>query len=105
MRFTPCSLRFSAWSLSLFLLVGGSALAQTSAITPAAQASSPASVARKNPVEQPVQLIQVEDASVRIDEVRVGSETKSISVQPKGALPAYQVAPVSGQRSWKVLGF
>ena len=40
-----------------------------------------------------------------IDELRIGGETKSINVQPKGGMPAYQVGPVSGERSWKVLGF
>jgi hypothetical protein len=47
----------------------------------------------------------VEDADARIDELRVGGETQSISVQPKGGMPAYQVAPKTGERSWKVLGF
>jgi hypothetical protein len=41
----------------------------------------------------------------RIDELRIGGETKTITVQPKGRLPAYQVEPTSGERSWKILGF
>jgi len=52
-----------------------------------------------------MQHIVVEDASTRIDEVRIGSETKSIDVHPKNGMPAYQVAPTSGERTWKVLGF
>lgn len=51
------------------------------------------------------QHILVEDSAVRIDEQRRGGETQSISVQPKGGMPAYQVAPQTGERSWKVLGF
>jgi hypothetical protein len=49
--------------------------------------------------------IQVEDSAVRIDEIRMGGDTQSISVQPKGGMPAYQVAPKTGERTWKVLGF
>ena len=52
-----------------------------------------------------MQHIVVEDASTRIDEVRIGSETKSIDVHPKNGMPGYQVAPASGERTWKVLGF
>jgi hypothetical protein len=37
--------------------------------------------------------------------VRVGGETQSITVQPKDGMPAYQVAPKTGERTWKVLGF
>ena len=56
-------------------------------------------------IEQRTERIHVEDASTRIDELRVGGETRSIKVQPKGDLPAYEVAPASGERSWKVLSF
>ena len=56
-------------------------------------------------VEKRVERIRLEDGAARIDELRVGGETQSISVQPKGGLPAYQIAPDSGQRSWKILSF
>lgn len=70
-------------------------------------------------VEQRTEHIQVEDAGARIDEIRVGGETKSISVQPKTGMPAYEVLPEhgtrtpptvdrdgsSGSRVWKILGF
>ena len=36
---------------------------------------------------------------------RVGGETRSITVQPKGDMPSYQVQPGSGQRSWKIAVF
>jgi hypothetical protein len=49
--------------------------------------------------------IRVEDSGARIDEQRLGGETQSIDVQPKGGMPAYQVAPQTGERTWKVLGF
>ncbi len=71
----------------------------------AAPASAPAAASARAGVETSVQHIRVEDAGARIDEVRVGGETKSIDVQPKGNMPAYQVAPKTGERTWKVLGF
>lgn len=57
------------------------------------------------PIEPRIENIVVEDSSARINELRVGGETKSITVQPKSGLPAYQVAPKTGERTWKVLGF
>lgn len=56
-------------------------------------------------IEQRSERIHLEDKGSVIDELRVGGETKSIDVQPKGGMPAYQVAPASGQRSWKIMGF
>ena len=42
--------------------------------------------------EQRTERIQLEDAGSRVDEVRVGGQTRSISVQPKtGSLPSYEV--------------
>ncbi len=69
-----------------------------------------------------MQRIRTEDAGSRIDEVRVGGETISISVQPKTgtALPAYEIKPsdtargaapsssrsdTTGSRVWNVLKF
>jgi hypothetical protein len=73
---------------------------------------------RKN---QKIERIHVEDAANRIDELRVGGETRSIVVQPKSAMPAYEIQPddlarsrpadsrdgLAGrkQRVWNVLGF
>jgi hypothetical protein len=72
---------------------------------------------------QKIERIRHEDAGSRIDEVRVGGQTQSITVQPKvEGLPAYEVQPAStlrgrprdpregldnsgGQRSWNVLRF
>lgn len=67
--------------------------------TPAA-ASSP-----RAGVEPRIEHLRVEDAGARIDELRIGGTTQSISVQPKGGMPTYQVEPKTGERSWKVLGF
>ncbi|MGC1173271.1 hypothetical protein [Polaromonas sp.] len=102
------------------------ALAQTAA--PAA-APAPAPVAVEpgtNPASRrpdaAIQRIRTEDAGSRIDEVRVGGETQSITVQPKTNVPAYEVLPsdstkgggtapsksgagATGSRVWNVLKF
>lgn len=54
---------------------------------------------------QLIERISIEDASTRIDEVRFGGQTKSITVQPKGGMPAYDVQPETGVRTWKILGY
>jgi hypothetical protein len=69
-------------------------------------AGTPApSLAALAPVEQTTQHIRVEDSGAVISEVRVGGQTRRIDVQPKDGLPAYQVVPATGERSWQVLGF
>lgn len=71
--------------------------------------------------DKSVQRIHTEDAGTSIDEVRVGGETQSITVQPKvgSKLPAYEVKPAdttkantppsssdtNGARVWNVLKF
>ena len=54
---------------------------------------------------QLIERIHVEGGTTQIDELRVGGETRSITVQPRGGLPAYDVQPATGTRAWKVLGF
>ncbi len=66
---------------------------------------------------QRIERIQHEDRGSQINELRVGGETKSITVQPKmGNMPAYEVAPArpgrdaaqdgtNGRRTWKALQF
>ena len=81
------------------LLVCVPALAQTAPIAaPAAVAVEPGI----NPVgkrpEPAIQRIRTEDAGSRIDEVRVGGETQSITVQPKTNVPAYEVLPNDGAK-------
>jgi hypothetical protein len=87
---------------------------------PAQAASAPA--ASSGRPDQTIQRIRVEDAGSRIDEVRVGGETQSITVQPKTGtnIPAYEVKPsdtargaapstsksdTTGSRVWNVLKF
>ena len=69
---------------------------------------------------QTIERIRTEDAGTRIDELRVGGETQSITVQPKTGGAAYEVnkgegargtAPAAasgdtnGARVWNVLKF
>jgi starvation-inducible outer membrane lipoprotein len=61
----------------------------------APEARQPAS---KTP-EQTIERIRHEDKGARIDELRVGGETKAITVSPKGNAPAYEVAPESNNRN------
>jgi hypothetical protein len=62
---------------------------------------------------QTIERIRTEDAGSRIDELRVGGQTQSIVVQPKGDMPAYEVRPMDarpgstqgGTRVWNFLRF
>ncbi|MEO7547905.1 MAG: hypothetical protein ABIT82_05745 [Ramlibacter sp.] len=74
---------------------------------------------RKN---QKIERITHEDAGSRIEELRVGGQTQSITVQPKANVPEYGITPTdlarsrpadhrdgmssaTGQRFWNVLKF
>ena len=70
------------------LLAGAAALAQP--------APDPSAEGRRN---QRVERIVHEDAGSRIEEVRYGGQTESITVQPKGDMPAYEVEPANLSRS------
>ena len=90
--------------LTLTLSGTGFCWAQTSAQT-FALASEASAAATPSAIEKRTERIHIEDADSKIDELRVGGETKTINVQPKGSMPAYQVAPTTGERTWKILGF
>ncbi len=49
--------------------------------------------------DQKIQRIRIEDSGSRIDELRVGGETQSVTVQPKLDMPAWEVQPSDGARS------
>ena len=79
-------------------------MAQTQAPSPAklappvraeAAPDTPSKPGRGDPT---IERIRTEDAGSRIDELRVGGETKQISVQPKTTVPAYEVKPPEGAR-------
>lgn len=92
--------------LSLFICCSGVGWAQSPApATTAAEPQPTVAPTASRSVEKRIEHIQIEDAGARIDELRVGGETRNITVQPKGRLPRYDVQPVSGERSWKILDF
>ena len=73
---------------------------------------------RKN---QKIERIRIEDRGNTIEEVRVGGQTQSVTVQPKADVPAYELQPTDlartrpadtregfagrKQRVWNVLDF
>lgn len=63
-----------------------------------AQAAEPLDQTADEPrtVNEKIERIQHEDAGTRIDELRVGGQTRSITVQPKNGAPSYEVAPARG---------
>lgn len=51
-------------------------------------------------LNQRTERIRVEDGGSRVDELRVGGQTQSITVQPKvGTMPEYEVQPADGVRN------
>ena len=112
--------RFSFWLAALGL--AASVWAQPAAPAPGAAAAPGPALERDAPeagrANQRIEHIRVEDAGSRVDELRVGGQTRSITVQPKTGGPAYDVQPAgaaggsmagspgaAGQRTWKVLRF
>lgn len=91
---SAASLRSHRLLAALGCLAAAAALAQKPAGLPRDAAPPPASG-----TEQKIERIRHEDAGSRIDELRVGGESKNITVQPKGDAPAYQVAPESNNRN------
>ena len=102
--------------VATLVAVLGCSVSQVWAQSAAQPVAAPAIAARPLPLEAPqnsapssanqlIERIQVESRDVRIDELRFGGETRSISVAPKGGWPSYDVQPTTGERTWKVLGF
>ena len=115
-----CPMRIASTHLTAPLMVFSTLL--TCASLSLAQTPQPAATAKvtatldasatSNQTNQPaskanqlVERISVEDASTRIDEVRFGGQTRSITVQPKGGMPAYDIQPETGARTWKIFGY
>jgi len=86
------------FTLFLCCLSPGLALAQAPAKAPTASQSKPAEPGTGKS-EQQIEKIRHEDAGSRIDELRVGGETKSITVKPKGDMPAYELGNQTGNRN------
>ena len=101
----------------LLLALCTAASAQNAAPAP----DAPQATSNERP-QKAIERIRTEDAGSRIDEVRVGGETQSITVQPKTGsnVPAYEVRPAdnakgsapgstpggtTGSRVWNVMKF
>jgi hypothetical protein len=118
-------LKLTALTTFAFALNLSTAQAQTPQAM-RAQDARPASALRAESAQSPdsrpeprIEKIIHEDAGSRIDELRVAGETKSITVTPKGGMPAYDVGITNnnrpsgsaeremsnGPRGWKILGF
>jgi hypothetical protein len=81
------------WLLLASALAGTAALAQSPAALPLERE---ATEGRNN---QRIERIRVEDAGSRVEEVRYGGQTQSITVQPKVNVPEYEIVPSDGARS------
>jgi hypothetical protein len=112
MRTAPLHRPFGQLTFIVLLACTSVGWAQTG--TPPAKPANPASAAGAAPsastqppssTNQLIERIHVQGGAASIDEVRVGGETRSITVQPKGGFPTYDVQPATGTRAWKVLGF
>ncbi|MGH6626899.1 MAG: hypothetical protein ACRECD_10235 [Burkholderiaceae bacterium] len=66
------------------------------AVLAQAPAPSPAQTPR---VERRIERIHIEDGGTKVDEVRYGGETQSVTVQPKLDVPPYEIQPTDGARS------
>ncbi len=109
----------AALPLWLAMSLAGIAHAQPAAAPASADATAAARDAEPGRSNQRVEHIRVEDAGSRVDEVRTGGETQSITVTPKAPVPSYDVRPAdvtrpgsseagpgsAGPRTWKVLSF
>lgn len=104
------------------------ACAGLAAQTPALPLPASATVAAEDAASadgrrnQRIERIRHEDGGSRIDELRVGGQTQSITVQPKADVPEYGIAPpamartrpgdhrdglsnATGQRFWNLFRF
>ena len=75
-----------------FALTAASVAGAQTATSPDAVPAENAPAARSERIER----ITHEDELSRIDELRVGGQTRSIEVQPKNGAPAYEIAPAPG---------
>ncbi len=85
---------------ALLVFGAASAGAQTAAAPPPAvkSADKPTDKPTGRP-DRAIERIRTEDAGSRIDELRVGGETQSITVQPAANVPAYEVRPMDASRA------
>ncbi len=88
------TLRARPLALAIALAAAPCAWAQTaSTAVPAEAAPAESAPAAKS---ERIERITHEDGLSRIDELRVGGQTRSIEVQPKNGAPSYEIAPAPG---------
>lgn len=98
----------ATWALSAFCAVGAAlwgtgAWAQTAHPPPPPTPTTAMAVSA--PLHQRTERVDLKDAGARVQELRVGGQTQSITVQPQGqvqgvgALPTYEVQPTQGKSS------
>ena len=98
--------------LLLLSLAASSVLAQNSTPAPAADttaaapgAPAPSAQEGRDRAQQRVERIHIEDGGSRVDELRIGGQTRNITVQPKvGDMPAYEVQSNDGARASRSRG-
>lgn len=101
---------------SPFIALLLSTLAGAASAQPATTPSRLTQADDKAVIEQKAESITHEDAGSRIDELRVGGQTRRIEVQTKSTLPPYQVQPLdaspldqsersAGKSSWRLMKF
>jgi len=84
-------------TLPIFLAFG---LAAASAAAQNSAAPISAAVQDSGAIHQRSERIRIEDGGSRVDELRIGGQTRSITVQPKiGDMPAYQIQNHDGARA------
>ncbi|MBA4262076.1 MAG: hypothetical protein C0443_08710 [Comamonadaceae bacterium] len=86
--------RHSLLALAALLLGAAWAPPTRAQTNPAAPPATSAPAAQ--PGDQRIERIRHEDALTRVDELRVGGLTRSITVMPKNGAPTYQIAPTPG---------
>lgn len=104
--------------LAIGLVLLGASLAPAALAQAVAETAPAAARVQDRAVEpsrsnQTIERIRTEDGGSRIDELRVGGQTRSIVVQPKLDVPAYEIRPTDarggsgqgGDRVWNFLRF
>lgn len=105
--------RFRAVVLSAAGLLVGMPVAFAQVPAPPVVADTPTTA---RPIETTTERIVHHDAGSRIEELRVGGQTRSIEVETNSRLPGYRVQPIdpaqspdhknsAGKSSWRVLSF
>lgn len=106
---------FSARLRSVLVLLAWGAVATTAGAQPASPAGTEREPVRT--LEQKTERIVHQDAGSRIEELRVGGQTRSIGVDTPSRVPGYQIEPVdpsqmndargssAGKSSWRLIRF